>query len=98
VRNLAKGSGAWGRGRETHVGEVADRWGPQASEGERANEQSHLVARENGRVRERIDADRPVPPGSGRERGRESACAVVADRWDPPIRRRGRARGLAGLD
>jgi hypothetical protein len=58
-------------------GVVADRRGPQTSEGERANGQSalteraHRAARENGRVRERIGADRPIPPGSRRERERE---------------------------
>jgi hypothetical protein len=63
-------------------GVVADRRGPQASKGERANGQpaltgrSHRAARESGRVRGRIDADRSVPPGSGRERGRESARAA----------------------
>jgi hypothetical protein len=92
------------RRREVREGKVADRWGPQASEGERANGWStltvsaHRAARENGRVRERIGTDRPVPPGSRRERGRESAWAVVADRWGPPVRRRRRARGLARLD
>jgi hypothetical protein len=56
---------------------VADRQGPHASEGERANGRSALIgrtcraARKNGRARGRIGADRPVPLGSGRERGRE---------------------------
>jgi hypothetical protein len=76
-------------------GVMVDRRGSQASEGECANgwsalmERAHRAARENGRVRERIDADRPVPPGSERERGRESARArtrAVADRWVPPVR------------
>jgi hypothetical protein len=64
---------------------VANRWGPRASKGERANgrsaliEWSHRAARENGRVRERIGADRPVPPGSGEERGRERVDTVVAE-------------------
>jgi hypothetical protein len=56
--------------------------------------------RENEHVRGWIGVDRPVPPSSERERGRESARArtwAVADRWDLPVRRRGRARGLAGL-
>jgi hypothetical protein len=60
-------------------GVVVDRRGPQASKGERANgrskvtERVHRAARANGRVRKRIDADRTVPPSSGRERGR--VCA-----------------------
>jgi hypothetical protein len=45
--------------------------------------------REGARAR-RIGADGPVPPGTGRERGIESA--VVVDRRGPPVRRRGRAR------
>jgi hypothetical protein len=49
---------------------VADRKGPQDSEGEHVNENEH--------VRERIGADRPVPPGSGWERGRERACMDAA--------------------
>ena len=58
----------------------------------------HGAVRENARVRGGIDADRPVPPGSGRARGRGSACTVVTDRWGPPVRRRGRARpDWAGL-
>jgi hypothetical protein len=57
--------------------------GSAASEEERANGRSaltgrtHRVARENGRERERIGADMPVPPGSGREREGErvrTAC------------------------
>jgi hypothetical protein len=62
------------RGREVREGVVADRWGPQTSEGERLNGRSavigrlHRAVRERGRVRERISADRPVPLGSGRER------------------------------
>jgi hypothetical protein len=74
-------------------GAVADRWGPQTSEGERANGRSALTGRSHRAAsqsgRGQIGADRPVPPGSGRERG--SACAIVADRWGPPVRRRGRA-------
>ena len=85
-------------------GVVADRQGSQTSEGEQANDRSaltgrsHRAASESGRVRGRIGADRPVPPSSGRESGRGSACAVMADRWGPPFRRHGRARVLAGLD
>jgi hypothetical protein len=83
-------------------GAVASRRGPQTSEDERANGRSaltgrsHRAASESGRVRGRIGVNRLVPPGSGRERG--SPGAVVADRLGPPVRRRGRARGLAGLD
>jgi hypothetical protein len=85
-------------------GAVADRQGPQTSEAERANGRStltgrsHRAANESGVVRQWIGADRLVPPGSGRERGRGSTCAVVADRSGPPVRRRGHARGLARLE
>jgi hypothetical protein len=64
------------RTQKVREGEVADRWGSQASEGERANrrsaltERAHRAARENGHVHERISTDRPVPPGSRRERER----------------------------
>jgi hypothetical protein len=91
------------RGREVRDGEVADRWGPRVSEGANVNgrsvltEQAHWADRVNERMRKRIGADRLVPPGSGRDRGREHADVVDADMWDPPVRRRGRARGLAGL-
>jgi hypothetical protein len=85
-------------------GVVADRRGPQTSEGERANGQSalteraHRAARENGRVRERIGADRPIPPGSRRERERVRARSrAIADRWGPPDRRRVRTPGCAEL-
>ena len=93
-------------GRRLGKGAMADRPGPQTSEGERGNGQSALIGRshratsENERMRGRISADRSVPPGSGRERGRGSACAIVANRWGPPVRRRGRTRvrpGWAGL-
>jgi hypothetical protein len=83
---------------------VADRSCTEASKGERANGRSaltkriHRPSRENGRVRKRIGADRMVPPGSGSERGGESTLVrtwAIADRWGPPVRRRGRARDLA---
>jgi hypothetical protein len=93
------------RGREVREGEVTDRWGSRASEGEHANGRSaligrtHRAARGSGCEHEGIGADYPAPPGRGRERERE--------------RERGRgpsliggthllgvagARGLAGLD
>jgi hypothetical protein len=87
--------------REVREGGMADRQGPQTSEGEWANGRSaltwrsHQAASETGRVCRRVGADRLIPPGSWRERGTR---AVVADRWGPPVRRCGRARGLAGLD
>jgi hypothetical protein len=92
VRAPEKGSGAWGRGRETRgrgrfhgggrdqeVSEkvVSDRRDPYASDGERANGRSALTGRArravrvNGRVRGRIDADRPVRAAGGREEERE---------------------------
>jgi hypothetical protein len=88
-------------GREVREGVVADRRGPQASEGERANGRStligrsHRATRENGCVRRLIDADRLDPLGSGRERGRDSVRAwtqAVADRWGLPVKRRRRPR------
>jgi hypothetical protein len=66
------------RGWEVREGEVADRWGLQASKGERANgrstltERAHREAGENGHVRERIDADRSVHRAAG-GRGGERA-------------------------
>jgi hypothetical protein len=67
---------------------VTDRRGPQTSEGERANVRSTLTARshraasESGRMREWVGADRSVPPGSGRERGRERALVRgCGGRW-----------------
>jgi hypothetical protein len=83
---------------------VADRRGPQTSEGEQANGRlaltgrSHRATSESGRVRGQVGADRSVPPDNGRERGRESArvrTPTIAGRWGPPVRRRGRARSLA---
>jgi hypothetical protein len=77
-RNARRGHVHGGeRRREVSEGEVADRWGPRASEGKCPNgrstliERAHRAERGNERVRERIGADRPVPPGSGRGRGRE---------------------------
>jgi hypothetical protein len=68
-------------------GGVADKQGLETSDGVRVNGRlaltgrSHRAASESGHVHGRVNADRPVPPGSVRERGRESACAVIADRW-----------------
>jgi hypothetical protein len=64
------------RGRVVREGDLADRWGPQASECEHANgrsaliERAHRAERGSERVRERTDGDKPAPPGSERERGR----------------------------
>jgi hypothetical protein len=76
-RNARRGRVHGGEhGWEVREGEVADRWGPRVSEGAYANGRStltkwtHWVERGNERVRERIDADRLVLPGSGRERAR----------------------------
>jgi hypothetical protein len=81
------------------VGSAGQREGTSANGWPALTERVHRTERENGREREGIGADRPGPPGSGRERGRESARAqtrAVAGRWGPPVRRRGRARGLTG--
>ena len=59
-----------------------------------ANSGVRGAERGNERVREGIDADRAGPPGSGRERRRESMCVrtrAITGRWGPPVRRRGRA-------
>ena len=87
------------RGRVVREGELADRWGPQASECDHANgrstltERAHLAERGSERVRERTDGDKRPHRAAG---GREGAGAVVADRWDPPVRRRGRGRARSG--
>jgi hypothetical protein len=87
-------------GREVREGEVADRWGQRVSEGAYVNrrsaltEQAHRTEGGSVHVHQRTGADKPAPPGSGRERAWTRA---VADRWDPPVGRRERARGLAGL-
>jgi hypothetical protein len=66
---------------------VADMRGPRTSEGERANRRSaltgrsHRVASDSGHERGRVGADKSGPPGSGRERGRESTCADAGGRW-----------------
>jgi hypothetical protein len=63
--------------------EGTDGWGPRGSERGFANKRStltkrvHWAAGENGRKREGIGANRPSPPGSGRERER----ADMGDRW-----------------
>jgi hypothetical protein len=82
---------------------VADRRGPQTSEGERVNGRSTLTgAPTKKRARAGVCADGSAPTGqphrAAGERERVGACAVVADRWGPPVRGRGRARSLAGLD
>jgi hypothetical protein len=57
--------------------------------------------RAQGACAKETGADRSAPLGSERERGSEFMDAAVADRWDPPVRRCGRARvdwlGWAGL-
>jgi hypothetical protein len=92
----SKGARAQGRGRRTrgrehvHSGEIVggrlgttDRWGRRDRE------------RERERGRERETAPTGLAHGAARERERERGRAGVgADRRDPPVRRRGRARGL----
>jgi hypothetical protein len=60
-------------------------------------ERTHRAARENERMRERIGADRSVPPSSTEERGRERVDAVVATGGTHLSGDAG-ARGLARLD
>jgi hypothetical protein len=91
------------RGQEVREGEVADRWGPWASESELTNRQSaltgrtHRAARGSERGSEGIGADK-LAPSTEREGGGERVGVADADRWVPPISRSGRARVLAGLD
>jgi hypothetical protein len=63
---------------------------------------AHEAEGERGARSEENGADTLAPLGSERERERESAGeGVSADRWNPPVRRRGRAGtrpGWAGLD
>jgi hypothetical protein len=66
------------------TGSSADERGPR----NRGRESRRACAKETG-------TDRTAPPGSERERGRESAYAwtqATADGWGPPVRRHGRAR------
>jgi hypothetical protein len=72
-----------GRGREVREAEGADGWGPWDSKRGFANgwstltERAHRAARENGREREGIGADRSAPLSSERERGREGARGLA---------------------
>jgi hypothetical protein len=76
--------------------------GPARSHSNGRSTADRVVSWDSERKNTRADefgADRPGPPGSVRERGRESARAgtrAVVGWWGPPVRRRGRARGLAG--
>jgi hypothetical protein len=56
--------------------------------------------REWARAHEGNNADRSTPPVRGRGEGESARARVIADKWDPPVRRRGRAHvrfSLAGL-
>jgi hypothetical protein len=76
---------------------VTEKQGPQTSEGERANGRSALTGGPTEqRARAGACAGGSAPAGrshraAGRREG-ESTCAVVADRWGPPVRQRERAR------
>jgi hypothetical protein len=83
---------------------VDDRQGPQASEGERANGLSAVTdgpTEQRERTGACVDGSAPTGRSHWATGGRESTRAwmrAVADRWGPPVRRRGRARpGWAGL-
>jgi hypothetical protein len=92
------------RGREVREGEEAYRWGSRASKGEHTNGRlaligwTHQASRGSGRAREESGAYKQAPWSCGRERGRESASAVDADRRVPPVRRSRHARGQGGPD
>jgi hypothetical protein len=60
--------------------------------------QAREAEREEGRAREG-DWHRQSGPTWQRERRRgRTRGETAADRWSPPVRQRGRARGFAGLD
>jgi hypothetical protein len=61
---------------------------------ERAVSAIRAVSANGAGTREETGADKPAPPAVG---GRERAGVTDADRRVPPVRRSGRARGLAGL-
>jgi hypothetical protein len=102
-RNARRGRVHGGvRGRDVREVEEADRWGPRASKGAYANgrsaviERTHRAEREIDRERERARARRnrrrQASPTGQREGEREGARTwAVADRWDPPVKRSGRA-------
>jgi hypothetical protein len=77
------------------VGSTRQREGTSANGWPALTERVHRAAGENGRGHGRIGTDGPSPPGSERERGRESTRArmwAVAGRWGPHVRRRGGTR------
>jgi hypothetical protein len=96
---------ARGRGSTAVAGKMELTGGPHvaARESERADERCTTLTRrahntERGRGAHKRSWHRQVDLTQQRERGSKSVRArVVADRWNPPIRRSGRARGLAGL-
>jgi hypothetical protein len=79
----------------------ADRGGPRRRErkkgraGQRLANWAREAERGERRAGEETGADSLAPRGSERERERgRSGGEVVADRWIPPVRRRGRAAWL----
>jgi hypothetical protein len=92
------------RVQEVRKGEMADRWGPRGSEGKHTNgrsaltEQAHRTERGSERVHERTDADKPAPPGSGMERGRECGRGPSLTGGTHLSGNAGTVRGLASLD
>jgi hypothetical protein len=98
------GASMEGCGREVREEEGADGWGSRA-ERELANGWStltgevHREAGENGRGHGRIGANRSAPLGSERVRERRKRVWARAsvDRWGPPVKGGGRARGWASL-
>jgi hypothetical protein len=88
------------RGREVRDGELADGWGPRASERALVNGRSalkgrtHRTARGSGRASEETGADTVAPPNNGRER--EGERARLALTGGSHLSGGAGARGLAG--
>jgi hypothetical protein len=59
--------------------------------------QACSAERERGARGGEVGANRSAPPGKGRVGARACETWAVADRWDQPVRRSRRARGLAGV-
>jgi hypothetical protein len=87
ARTWPKNAQSWAHPRRGDRGrEVGD----ELTCGDGGTERGRAGAREGNR------ADRSAPWFSERERGEESASAQgCADRWDPPVRQRGRAGARA---
>jgi hypothetical protein len=102
-----RGRGSWAEGTNER-GEVGEqgtgaRTWARPRRGDRGREiRDRLIGGDGGSERERErargggenGADSSGPWGRERERGRGVSALVGADRWDPPVKHKGRARGL----